>query len=109
MSVEPVEKSESYYEVLEVTAHASDEEVKRAYRRLALQHHPDRSRAQDRGVAALRFRLINEAYAHLKTPERRAAYNEALKAQNDNRNTGLSFWAQFGAIFAAPKKSKIPS
>ncbi len=61
-----------YYEVLGVPRHASQEEIKRAYRRLARQYHPDVSDAPD---AEERFKEINEAYAVLSDPEKRARYD----------------------------------
>ena len=60
----------SYYEVLGVERTADPEEIKRAYRRLAKQVHPDTG-----GSAAL-FRLINEAYEALTDPHRRSEYNK---------------------------------
>jgi molecular chaperone DnaJ len=61
-----------YYEVLGVDRSATVEEVKRAYRRLARQYHPDVSDAPD---AETRFKEINEAYQVLSDPEKRAAYD----------------------------------
>ena len=61
-----------YYEVLGVPRHASQEEIKRAFRRLARQYHPDVSDAPD---AEERFKEINEAYAVLSDPEKRARYD----------------------------------
>ncbi len=106
MSIDQLETQKSYYELLEVKQDASDEEIKRAYRRLALQNHPDRARTFERRAAEQRFRQINEAYAHLKTPEKRAAYNDVLKAQNDNANKNSSFWDSIAAIFVNPANAK---
>ncbi len=61
-----------YYEVLGVPRHATQEEIKQAFRRLARQYHPDVSDAPD---AEERFKEINEAYAVLSDPERRARYD----------------------------------
>ena len=61
-----------YYEVLGVQRGAGQAEIKRAFRRLAMQYHPDRNR--DEG-AEERFKEINEAYEVLSDPERRAAYD----------------------------------
>ncbi|KAJ2784117.1 DnaJ-like protein xdj1, partial [Coemansia javaensis] len=62
--------SRSYYEVLEVTETASDAEIRQAYRRLAMQYHPDKN--PDGGEA---FKDISHAYETLSDPERRAAYD----------------------------------
>lgn len=61
-----------YYEVLGVTRTASQEEIKRAFRRLARQYHPDVNREPD---AEARFKEINEAYDVLSEPEKRAMYD----------------------------------
>jgi molecular chaperone DnaJ len=62
-----------YYEVLGVGRHATDQELKSAYRRLALQYHPDRNPG-DLG-AEEKFKEINEAYGVLSSPENRARYD----------------------------------
>ena len=61
-----------YYETLGVARGASQEDVKRAYRRLARKYHPDVSKEGD---AESRFKEIGEAYEVLKDPEKRAAYD----------------------------------
>jgi DnaJ-class molecular chaperone len=102
MSADTLEKPKSYYELLEVPHDASDAEIKRAYRRLALRYHPDRWKSQERRMAELRFRLINEAYAHLKTSEKRARYNNTLLAENDNDRRNR-FWSQIADILGISK------
>ncbi|MGC9155354.1 MAG: J domain-containing protein [Ferrimicrobium sp.] len=62
----------TYYEVLDVSRDASQQEIQSAYRRLALQVHPDKG-----GSAAL-FQLINDAWTTLSNPEARRAYNATL-------------------------------
>jgi molecular chaperone DnaJ len=61
-----------YYEILGVPRDASPDEVKRAYRRLAMQYHPDRNQAPD---AEERFKEIAEAYDVLSDTQKRAAYD----------------------------------
>jgi curved DNA-binding protein len=61
-----------YYKVLGVDRSANAETVKKAYRKLARQHHPDISKAAD---ASARMQEVNEAYDVLRDPERRAAYD----------------------------------
>lgn len=63
-----------YYEVLEVTRTANDDDLKRAYRRMAIQYHPDRN-AGNRD-AEERFKEINEAYQILSDGKKRAAYDQ---------------------------------
>jgi len=62
------------YEVLGVERTATPDDVKRAYRRLALEWHPDRNRAHG---AVQRFQAIAEAYAILSDPNRRATWHTA--------------------------------
>ena len=61
-----------YYKVLGVERGASEDEIKKAFRKLARKHHPDVSKAAD---AAARMQDINEAYDVLRDPQKRAAYD----------------------------------
>jgi len=65
-----------YYKVLGVERTASDEEIKKAFRRLARKHHPDISKAPD---AAARMQELNEAHEVLRDKEKRAAYDRVGK------------------------------
>lgn len=62
-----------YYDVLGVKKGASEEELKKAYRKLAMQHHPDRNK--DNKEAEAKFKELNEAYDVLKDSQKRAAYD----------------------------------
>ena len=112
MAMDPA-KRVSHYDILQVTPQASDEDIKRAYRRLAMHHHPDRH-PRNRKLAELRFKLITEAYASLKTQEHRARYNLTLPvksapAKNDNAHKS-SWLEQFAEIFRPahkPEKSRV--
>jgi curved DNA-binding protein len=68
-------KFRDYYEVLGVPRTAPEGEIKKKYRQLARQHHPDLQPAAERGVAAERFKEINEAYEVLSDPEKRKKYD----------------------------------
>jgi curved DNA-binding protein len=62
-----------YYKIMALSREASQDEVKRAYRKLARKYHPDVSKETD---AEAKFKELGEAYEVLKDPEKRAAYNE---------------------------------
>jgi molecular chaperone DnaJ len=66
-------KKRDYYEVLEVGRHASEEEVKRAYRKLAVKFHPDKN--PDDPHAEEKFKELGEAYDVLMDADKRAAYD----------------------------------
>ena len=62
-----------YYEVLQVSRTATDQELKASYRKLAMQHHPDRN--PNNPEAEEKFKSCSEAYQVLSDPEKRAAYD----------------------------------
>ena len=70
-----------YYQILGVSRNASDEEIKRAYRKLAMQYHPDRNRGKEKW-ANEKFKEINEAYGVLGDPEKRRQYDQFGTAGN---------------------------
>lgn len=61
-----------FYQLLGVDRNATDAEIKRAYRKLAMEYHPDRNRSPD---AEAKFKEIAEAYEVLRDPQKRAAYD----------------------------------
>jgi len=63
-----------YYEVLEVSRNASEQELKKAYRRLAIQYHPDRNPGNKE--AEEQFKEASEAYEVLSNPEKRTLYDQ---------------------------------
>jgi len=60
-----------YYNVLGVNRNASEEQLKKAYKKASMQHHPDRN-----GGSEEKFKQINEAYSALKDPEKRQMYDQ---------------------------------
>jgi len=75
-----------YYELLEVDRTADDKLLKSAYRRLAMQYHPDRNPGSVEAEA--KFKAISEAYDCLKDPQKRAAYDRFGKAAFENGGFG---------------------
>jgi len=72
------------YEVLGLSANATDREIKNAYRKLIKQFHPDKNAGEE---ARNRAVLINEAYEILSDPERRARYDNAVYTSAEQTNT----------------------
>jgi len=68
----------SYYEILEIERTATQEEIKKAYRKMALKYHPDRN--QNDKEAEEKFKLVNEAYQVLSDEKKRAIYDRYGKA-----------------------------
>jgi curved DNA-binding protein CbpA len=93
-----------YYATLGVGAEATTEEIRRAYRRLALRWHPDRN--PDDPGAAERFKEISEAYAVLVDPGRRRDYDRARRA-GVPYETGRTREDLFRDLFADPTASAV--
>ncbi len=91
-----------YYEVLGVSRNASTEEVKKAFRRLAMRYHPDRNNEDG---AEAKFKEIGEAYEVISDPEKRAAYDRYGHAGLQGFDFGQPFegfdFGGFGDIFDA--------
>jgi len=87
-----------YYEVLGVARKASDDEIKKAYRKLALKYHPDKN-PEGRAEAEERFKELVEAYQVLSEPERRSLYDRyGHAAFEQGGGPGFDFTAGFEDI-----------
>jgi molecular chaperone DnaJ len=85
-----------YYEVLGVARGASEDELKKAYRRLAKQYHPDTNKEAS---AEARFIEVNEAYETLSDPQKRSVYDRYGHAGlNGGGAGGFGDFAGFGSI-----------
>ena len=94
-----------YYDVLGVSAQASEEDIRKAFRAKAMEYHPDRNKASD---ASERFKEVNEAYQVLSDPERRQQYDRFGHAgvrngagQGAGGFEGFDIFGGFGDIFDA--------
>lgn len=89
--------NKDYYQILNIQRNANSEDIKKAYRKLAHQYHPDKTGGDDK-----KFKEINEAYQVLSDPKKRSSYDNFGYAYNDGgfRNQDFSnmggFWDIFG-------------
>ena len=101
--------AQDFYELLGVSRTASADDIKKAFRKLAMQHHPDRNQGDKE--AEKKFKDLNHAYDVLKDPEKRAAYDRYGPAAFDGsmgggpggpggfQGQGFDFGSVFGDIF----------
>src|SRR4051794_23748129 len=75
-----------YYEILGVEKSASEEEIKKSYRKLAVKYHPDKNPGDK--TAEEQFKELGEAYEALSDPQRRALYDQYGHAAFDRRAGG---------------------
>ena len=94
-----------YYDVLGVPKNATEDDIKKAYRKLAMKHHPDRNQGDTATKAEERFKEAKEAYEMLSDPHKRAAYDQHGHAGVDPNLGGRGaegfggFAEAFGDIF----------
>jgi len=86
-----------YYELLGVPRNASEEEVKKAYRRMALRYHPDRN--PDDADAEEKFKEASEAYEVLRDPKKREIYD--FYGHDGLKSTGFTGFRGFDDIFSS--------
>jgi DnaJ-class molecular chaperone len=83
-----------YYSILGINKNASEQDIRKAYKKLSMKHHPDRGGNEEQ------FKKINEAYSTLKDPQRRSAYDNPQPQYNFNTsNMGGGFEDIFSHAF----------
>ena len=90
-----------YYDTLGVPKNASDEDIKKAYRKLAMKHHPDRNQGDSAKAAEEKFREAKEAYEMLSDDQKRAAYDQYGHAGVDPNMRGGAGGEGFGGFAEA--------
>ena len=106
---------EDYYKLLEVDKTASDAEIKKSYRRMAMKFHPDRNK-DNPDEAEVKFKQIKEAYEILSDPKKRAAYDQfghagvdqTMGAGRGGPGDGFSdiFSEMFGDFFGGARQQR---
>lgn len=84
-------KRKDYYKVLGILKNASDDEIKKAYRKRALVHHPDRhssSSDDEKKLQEMKFKEVGEAYAVLSDPVKKSRYDSGQDLEEMSHDTG---------------------
>ena len=91
-----------YYETLGVPKNASEDEIKKSYRKLAMKHHPDRNQGDTAKVAEEKFKEAKEAYEMLSDGQKRAAYDQhGFAGVDPNMRGGAGGGEGFGGFAEA--------
>lgn len=107
---------QDYYDILEISKNATSDEIKKAYRKMAIKYHPDKNPGNKEYEE--KFKTISQAYEVLKDPKKKQAYDQyghdafqGFNSQNQNYNQGFSGFKDpfdiFKEVFGGNKESNI--
>ncbi|CAG8552045.1 15769_t:CDS:1 [Racocetra persica] len=94
----------NYYKVLEISKNATQEEIKTAYKRLALEYHPDKQSGKldaEKKASEEKMKQINAAYETLSDPEKRKEYDSLIDSRERNKSgipTPIKVLLAIGAV-----------
>ncbi|CAF3326196.1 unnamed protein product [Rotaria socialis] len=83
------------YEIFSIPRTATDAQVKKAYRQLALRYHPDRTDIDQKEEAKTKFQIIGKVYATLSDEEKRKIYDDTGAMDDDDLNMGVNDWYDY--------------
>ena len=75
-----------YYKILDIPRHATQAQIRSAYKKLALQYHPDRNPGNS--TAEEYFKVVNEAHRTLSNPDKKAIYDQKLDYEYSQYSSG---------------------
>jgi curved DNA-binding protein len=93
--------SNDYYEILGVSKNATQEDIKKAYRKLAREHHPDMVKDGDKAAAEKRFKEISAAYQVLSDPQKKQMYDQYGHVGNNNAGGFGGNYNQWGNFYSS--------
>ncbi|KAI0188726.1 DnaJ domain-containing protein [Xylaria flabelliformis] len=103
-----ISETPNHYSTLEVHQGASKEELRAAYHRLSLKHHPDKNKGNEE-AATEKFRQVNEAYSTLTDPEKRFQYDQECKqSYYDQSNQQSYIWSYQPTAFPMQHQTAFP-
>ena len=98
-----------YYEALGVPKNASEDDIKKAYRKLAMKHHPDRNQGDGAKKSEEKFKESKEAYEMLSDAQKRAAYDQYRRGRSTPTFPSRIPFGSGCCRWAAPAASTSPS
>ncbi|KAK9705239.1 hypothetical protein RND81_07G042400 [Saponaria officinalis] len=110
MEVNEMITSDSYYGVLNLRRDSSDEDIRRAYRKLAMQWHPDKWAKTPAllGEAKQKFQKIQEAYSVLSDPRKRLLYDAGMYDHTEEDDEGFcDFMQEMWSLMSQVKKEEV--